>query len=125
MIQAPGLIMRQITELTMDEQVASEVIRRLQATQEEELNRTQVSIEGVSDEMMRRTEILGQVIRRVAETAGQSHRNVAEVIQTWSEHMGHNLMHAIQELDKKVPAGRCHSGLGGPMRTSEGPCINN
>ena len=75
--------------------------------------------------MMRRTEILGQVIRRVAETAGQSYRKVAEVIQNWSEQMGHTWMHVLHELDKKVPAGEVSQALSAQEGTHAGSYIAN
>ena len=102
-IQAPGIVVRQATDVMMESQVASELNSMTQATRDDELDRTHVNIGNAPHELVRRTEIRRTAIHQVAENAGHNNNNVAEDIHQWAEQRGYHLMQNLQELDKGIP----------------------
>ena len=109
----------------MEGHVASELSRMVQANRDEELERTQGTIDSVAEELVRRTDILGRVVHQVAENTGQHNRK---------SDPGHPEVGGAdgKSFDAKPPgagqensSGRGHSGHARPMRQCTGSCIKN
>ena len=73
LIQAPGFVVRAALDVMMEDRVANALSSMVQANRNDELVRTQVNIDKVVEELVRRTEILGAAIHQITETAKHSH----------------------------------------------------
>ena len=80
-IQAPGIVVRQAHDVMMESQVASELSNMVQPSRDDDLQRTQVNLDNVAQELVRRTEILGKAKHQVAEKAEHTNRKVIEDIK--------------------------------------------
>ena len=80
-------------------------------SRDDELERTQVNIGDVAQELVRRTEILGTAVHHIAENAGHNNRKVTEGIQKLAEQLGYYLMQNLQELDQIIPRGQVRQAM--------------
>ena len=88
MIQTPGFVVTQTADVMMEGHFASELNRMVQASRDVEMERTQVIIGNVAEELVRRTDILGTAIHQIAENAVRNNKKVTEDIQKWGSRSG-------------------------------------
>ena len=85
MTEGPGFVVRQATEVLMDQQVAMDLNGIMMAHQlEDQQNRLKSGINEIAAEVIRVTSVMGTAVSHLAEKAHESDHMVIEELKAWT-----------------------------------------
>ena len=83
-VQGPGFMMRQCTDVLMEESVANALSEMMESRRKDEQTQMKGNIEELAGELMRVTKVLGDALTQLAANSQKQDQQMVNELQAWT-----------------------------------------